>query len=253
MSIKRIFLILVVTLLISCDSDSGLNCFQASGDIIQTELTVAPFTKITVWERTQLIIQEGPVQKVVLETGENLLNDIDIKVEDDRLSIINNNGCNLVRDYGITKIYVTSPNITEIRSSTGLPIESIGTLKYPQLKLLSEDQGNEDFYHIDGDFRLSLDVDYLSVVANGLSTFYLDGDVRDAHFGLYGSDCSILAPDLKIDRLIIFHRSTDVMVVNPQQSIKGRIVSLGDCISKNRPDVVDVDTPYKGKLIFNFD
>lgn len=250
---KKIFIVLLAVVLNSCDSESGLNCFQASGTIIQTEMTVEPFTKITVWERTQLFIQQGPEQKVVIETGENLLNDIDVNVEDGRLNITNNNGCNIVRDYGITKIYVTSPNITEIRSSTGLAVRSIGTLSYPVLELYSEDQGNEDFYHTDGDFYLTLDVNSLNIVANGLSAFYLDGNAEVAQFGLYGSDCSIEAPDLIIQRLNIFHRSTDDITVNPQQSITGRIVSLGNCISKNRPEIVNVATPYRGELIFNFD
>ena len=250
---KKLLLILVVVLFVGCDSESGLNCFQASGDIITVEMAVDQFDKITVWERTKLIIEQGDEQKVIIETGENLLNDIEIVVEDGRLNVYNNNGCNLVRDYGITKVYVTSPNISEIRSSSGLTVESSGVLKFPHLTLYSEDQGNEDFYHTDGDFKLTLDVDNLSIVANGLSAFYLDGEVELANFGLYGGDCSIEAPNLITQHLNIFHRSTNEMIVNPQQSITGRIVSLGNCISKNRPDRVEVETPYKGRLIFDFD
>ncbi len=240
-------------LFVSCDSESGLNCIQASGDIVSVEMTVDQFDKITVWERTQLIIEQGDEQKVLIETGENLLNDIEIVVEDGRLNVYNNNGCNLVRDYGITKVYVTAPNISEIRSSTGLTVESRGVLNFPNLTLYSEDQGNEDFYHTDGDFKLTLDVDHLNVIANGLSAFNLEGEVDIAFFGLYAGDCSIEAPNLIVQHLNLFHRSTNEMIVNPQQSITGRIVSLGDCISKNRPDRVEVETPYKGRLIFDFD
>ena len=250
---KKIFILFITVLFVSCDSDSALDCFQAAGSIISVEMTVDTFDKITVWERTQLFISEGNEQKVIIETGENLLNDIEVVVEDGRLNVYNNNGCNLVRDYAITKIYVTSPNITEIRSSTAFSIESIGVLGYPNLRLLSEDQGNEDFYHTDGDFNLSLNVDSLVVVANGLSAFYLDGVANSTQYGLYGGDCTIQAQNLIAEHVNLFHRSTSDMVVNPQQSLTGRIVSLGDVISKNRPDIVDVETPYKGKLIFNFD
>lgn len=247
---KNIAYILVILLFAGCDSDKGLDCFQAAGDIVQTEITVPPFTKILVWERTKLFIQQGETQKVVVESGENLMNDIELSVTEGRLEIHNNNGCNLVRDYGITKIYVTSPNITEIRSSTGLAVESIGMLKYPSLLLLSEDQENEDEYHTDGDFNLNIEVDSLSVVANGLSNFHLNGTAKNTSFGLYASDGRIFAGSLIVQNLQIYQRSTGDMIVNPQQSIKGKIVSLGDVISKNRPPIVEVDQPYRGKLIF---
>ena len=233
-----------------CDSDSGWDCTQKAGDIVETEFTVQPFTKIIVWERIKLFVKQGEEQKVVVETGENLMTDIVVTVTDGKLEIHNNNSCNLVRDYGLTKVYITSPNITEIRSSTGLPVESIGVLQYPALTLLSEDQMNEDQYHTDGDFRLDLDVENLSIVANGLSNFYLNGSATSASFGFYAGDCRIFAENLIVQNLYVFQRSTADMIVNPQTAIRGKIVSLGNVISKTRPPIVEVEELYRGKLIF---
>lgn len=227
-----------------------MNCTQAAGDIVETEVAVDPFTQIVVWERVQLIVQQGEQHQVVVETGENLLNDIDVQVKNGELNIYNNNGCNLVRDYGITKVFVTAPNITHLRNSSGLAVESRGILQYPDLTLLSEDQENADAYHTDGDFILDLQVDKLSIVANGLSKFYLSGTAQQANFGLYAGDARIFSEDLVVEDLHIFHRSTGEMYVNPQQSIRGKIVSLGNVISKTRPPVVEVEQPYRGRLIF---
>jgi len=247
---KKIIAFTFLITLLGCDSDKGLNCFQSAGTIIQTEITVETFTKIIVWERAQLIIEQGPIQKVVIETGENLLNDVDVYVEDGLLNIFNNNGCNVVRDYGITKIFVTTPNVTEIRNSSGLPVESIGTLRFADLTLLSEDEENEDEFHTDGNFVLDLDVENLSIVANGLSNFYLKGKATNASFGFYASDGRIFAEDLIVQNLEIFQRSTGDWNVNPQKSITGKILSLGNVISQTRPPIVDVEQPYRGKLIF---
>ncbi|MEH6764775.1 MAG: head GIN domain-containing protein [Aequorivita antarctica] len=240
----------VLFLFAGCDSDSGWDCTQKAGNIVETEFTVQPFTKILVWERIKLFVKQGNEQKVVVETGENLMSDIEVSVTDGKLEIHNNNGCNLVRDYGLTKVYITSPNITEIRSSTGLAVESIGVLRYPSLTLLSEDQLNEDEYHTDGDFKMELEVQSLNIVANGLSKFYLSGTANSASFGLYASDCRIYSEDLIVQNLYVFHRSTGDIVVNPQQKIRGKIVSLGNVISKTRPPVVEVEELYRGKLIF---
>jgi len=246
----RILFLAIPVILFGCDSEKGLDCFQAAGDIVQEERMMDSFSEITVFERTKLIVQQGDVQKVLVESGANLLNDIDVKVKDGVLLINNNNSCNLVRDYGITKVIVTSPNITTIRSSTGYLVESLGVLRYPSLRLLSEDQANEDEFHSDGDFRLDLDVEYLEIVANGLSNFMLSGSATQAKFGLYAGDCRVRAENLIIQNLEIYHRSTGDMHVNPQQSIIGKIVSLGDVKAKTKPAIVEVEQPYKGRLIF---
>ncbi|WP_203294177.1 head GIN domain-containing protein [Luteirhabdus pelagi] len=247
---KKLAYIFILITVLGCDSEKGLNCFQAAGDIIQEEVTVSEFDKIIVWERAQLIIQQGETQKVIIETGENLLNDVEVSVDEGTLNIYNNNGCNLVRDYGITKVYVTSPNITVIRNSSGLTVESIGTLSYENLTLLSEDQENEDGYHIDGNFRLQLAVDRLDVISNGLSNFYLSGTALNASIGLYAGDSRVEAAELSIDNLYVFHRSTNQMIVNPQNQLSGKIVSIGDVISVNEPPIIEVEELYTGRLIF---
>lgn len=248
---KKLFYIVLLFSFFGCDSDSALDCFQAAGDSIQEEFSVEEFSKIIVWERVQLFVQQGETQKVVVETGENLLNDIEVKVIDGQLNVYNHNSCNLVRDYGLTKVYVTTPNVTEIRSSTGLPTESIGVLSFPTLRLLSEDQNTEDGYHIDGDFKLQLDVGTLDIVANGLSRFYLSGQADILNIGLYSGDCSVDAGSLITENVRInLHRSTNNIIVNPQASIYAKLVSIGNVIAKNRPPIVEKIELYTGRLIF---
>lgn len=236
--------------LASCSAEKTPDCFKSSGEIVQAEITMPTFTKILVWDRTKLFIQQGEEQKVIIESGENLIGNISLTVAEGRLEIHNNNSCNLSRDYGITKVFITSPNITEIRSSTGYLIEGIGTLSYPEITLLSEDHNANGQYHTDGDFKMDLDVENLKVTANGLSKFYLTGKASKANFGLFAGDSRIYAEDLIVQDLEVYHRSSGPMVVNPQNSIKGKIVSVGNVISKNRPPIVEVEELYKGRLIF---
>lgn len=248
--LKSFSYLLVLVLFWSCDSEDGLNCFQTSGDIIQQEFEVKTFEKILVRNRVQLILSQGPVQKVVVETGENLMKDIVVASLNNTLSVKNDNGCNLVRDYGITKVFVTSPNITQIRNSSGLTIESDGVLNYPELLLLSEDEANQDQFHIDGDFRLDLNVGSLSLVGTGISNFYLTGRATEAKFEIFNGDGRIEAEDLLVDDLTVFHRGTQKMIVHPLNSITGEIRGLGDIIAVNEPPVVFVQEFFTGTLIF---
>lgn len=245
------FVVLGILIFPGCDSDRGWDCIKTTGKIIEQEIIVPEFDKITVWDRVKLYVQQGEESRVVIKTGENLMQKIDVFVKNGRLEIHNNNRCNLFREYETTKVYITSPNITEIRSSTGRGVESIGELSFSSLSLISEDQQGDAKYHTSGDFRMSLNVNNLNIVANGRSRFFLNGKTNQAVFGLYAGDCRIYSEDLIIQDLSFFHRSTGPMVVNPKKSIKGKIVSLGNVISKNRPPIVEVEELYKGKLIFD--
>jgi len=134
-----VFLLLVNSLFIlSCNSENAPDCFQNAGHIVRVQIDVPQFTTITVFENLNLVLKQGTEQIVEIETGEFLLNEVTAEVEDNRLILRNANSCNFVRDYGLTTIYVTSPNISEIRSSTGGLISSDGTLNYTNLSLVSE-------------------------------------------------------------------------------------------------------------------
>ena len=247
---KKYFYLIIIIGITSCNSESALDCFKAAGTIIESEINVGPFSKISVNKKIQLFIKEGADYKVVIETGENIINEIDVLTTDGILYLINNIGCNFVRDYGITKVYVTAPNIEEIRNNSSLTVSSIGVLRYANLTLLSEDYETEEFY-TNGDFILDLEVENLNISANGFSNFFLTGSAIKANIALYSGNSRVEAADFLIQDLIVFHRSTNKIIVNPQMSIIGQIRSLGDVISKNEPPLIDVTEYYTGRLIFD--
>ena len=171
---KKVFYIICFLLITSCDKDNVNDCFQTSGAIIQKEFVVSAFTKILVNKDVELILKEGVTQKVVVETGKNLLNDVEVLVAENKLILTDNNSCNYVRDYGVTKVYVTAPNITEIRSSTQFDIRSDGVLTYPDLTVFSENFFEPDTYTV-GDFRLQIDNNSFSLTFNNISNCYVSG------------------------------------------------------------------------------
>ncbi|MEO6347046.1 MAG: head GIN domain-containing protein [Aquaticitalea sp.] len=246
---KKTFYILISIVLYACNGDKVPDCFQNSGDIIQQEFQVEPFSKITVYERIELIVTQDPTTKVVVETGEYLMNDIKASVEEGRLILKNENGCNLTRDYGITKIYVSAPNLTEIRNSSGLAVNSNGVLNYPSLNLVSEDFNEENAYHTDGDFKLQVNCTSMKVTTNNLSNIFISGTVTDLTIGFYSGDGRFEGANLIAQNITIFQRSSNDMILNPQQSITGEIRGTGDVILKNEPPIVNVQQFYTGHLI----
>lgn len=246
---KKLIYIVAVIILFSCNSENAGDCFQTSGAIIQQEVALDAFDKILVNRDVELIIEEGSTQKLVIETGKNLLNDVETVVVDGTLMLTDNNSCNYVRDYGITKVYVTSPNITEIRSSTQYDISSNGVLTYPSLTILSEDFNAPDTFTV-GNFRLQIDNFSFNVVFNNLSNCYVSGMTNNLNVTFASGTSRFEGSDLVSQKVIIWNRSSNDMIVNPIQEIKGKISGTGDVISVNRPPVVEVVEQYKGRLIF---
>ena len=249
---KKFLYIALIALFFGCNSENAWDCFQTTGDIIQQEYELDGFNKIIVWNRVQLFISQGDERKVVIETGENLINEVRVRVEDSILKVSDRNSCNYTRDYDVTKVFVTfNKDSLEIRNSSGLTVTGVGPIEFKNLVLISEDREQEDEFHIDGDFRFdNLDVGELGIQANGISKFYLKGNAVSGNFGLYDGDVRVEAAELEVFNLFIFHRSTNKMIVNPINRIQGRIFRTGDVIAKNRPPIIDVEELFTGKLIF---
>ena len=247
---KLVFLILSTFLLSSCDTEDAPGCFKKAGEIIQDEVAVDVFNEIIVYERVKLFIKQGPVQKVVIETGENLRKDVSVEVINNRLSIRNENSCNLVRDYELTKVYVTIPDLTWLQNSSGSAIESIGTLKLNNLWLRSVNQENDLTIHTDGDFILDLDVENLRITNDNVSNYFLKGKVENFNVFFAAGDSRLDAPELLVQHYEIFHRGTNKMILFPVQSLKGELRSSGNVIAKNRPPIVSIEEFYTGRLIF---
>ena len=237
-------------LLTSCNGDNTPDCFQNAGNIVQKEVSLPQFSKITVFEKIELVLKQGDHQKVTIETGEFLIDEVSVKVEGDRLLLYNQNGCNLFREYGITKVYVTAPNLSEIRSSTGRPIWSEGLLQYPDLSLLSESFAEPEAETTDGSFDLQLDAQTITITTNGIAYFKLGGTVENLQIAVAAGDSRIEAENLSAANVSINHRGSNDILVNPQESLSGVIRGTGDVISHTRPSNIEVEELFSGRLIF---
>ena len=247
---KQLIYILICLLLVACNSEDASDCFQTEGHLVQQEIVANPFENILVNRDIELIIKEGLDYEVIVETGKNLLNDVKAIVVGNELQLTDNNDCNYVRGYGITKVYVTAPNIKEIRNSSQYKISSNGILTYPDLTLISEDFNAPGSFTV-GDFRLQVNNNKVSVVSNNISSFYVSGNVNNLFIGFYAGAGRFEGENLVAQNVDVFHRGSNDMIVNPQISLTGILNGTGNLISVNQPPTVNVEALYIGELIFN--
>lgn len=245
---KKLIYILISILILSCNNEDANDCFQTTGKITQVKIELPNFEKLVIHERIETFISEGEQQKIIIESGENLLSDITAEVINNELIIKDNNSCNLVREYGITKVYITSPKLTVIRNASEYNISSIGTLKYPSLYLRSSGEKSE-FLSV-GDFHLSIKNENVRIWSNGVANFYLDGSTNNLNINFSTGDTRFEGENFIADHVKINQVSSNDILTFPVQSIEGAIYSTGDIILFNQPPVINVQsTENNGELI----
>ncbi len=249
---KYIF-VAISFILLACGSDNVGDCFEGEGDPVEVTYDLPPFTRLRSETDVIVYLKQGPEQKVVLKTGENMLSDAQIEVlEGGILRLKNNKRCNLFRDYENFVVYVTTPNLTEIRNASGNDIIGEGKLAFPSLRLVSDTAYDAEGgpARKSGNFLLDLETTNLEVFANGKSVFYLSGTVTNFRAIFNNEVPRLEARDLIAQVITLTQKSANKMILNPQERLTGTIFGTGDVISVNRPPVVEVEEKYTGRLIF---
>ena len=246
----RILPFLSLLLFSGCDKEDAPECFRTTGQIVEKQVEVEAFDEIIVYDRINLFIQQGEEQKIVIESGKNWIEEVSVEVEEGRLILRNDDGCNLFRDYNLTNIYVTTPDLTWLQNAGNTVIESIGELHFPNIWLRSLNQEEKKGVYTNGDFKLHLVSDNIRITGDDFSNFFLTGSTDNLNIFIAAGDGRVEAQNLVAQHVNFLHRGTNKIFVNPQEVLRGEIRSTGDVISVNRPPVVKVDLFYTGKLFF---
>jgi hypothetical protein len=248
---KKLFLVFsLILVFISCEKPS--ECIESTGEMVTRNIPVTAFTKIKVYRGIELIVTQGAEYKVEIQSGSNLIDNIEITQVDNQLILKDNTTCNWLRDYGQTKVYITAPNLEEIYSKTDRNISSNGVLTFPTFRLYALDK-NGDFDNAagTGDFYINVNNNQLIIETNTVSRFFISGSTNDAVLDFWAGDSRIDASNLIAQTIEVYHRGSNDMIVKPIQSITGKMVSTGDIILKNNPPIVDVQQLYMGHVIYN--
>lgn len=240
-------MVIVLTgLTISCNNDAAPDCFKNKGNTISYEVPVGEFSGINVSEGIEVVVKEGSSAKVVIETGENLRYNISAEVIGSELYLKNSMSCNWVRDYNTTTIYVTTPALTKIYSASQFAVRSQGVLHFPQLTL----QSGLFAETASGSFEMQVDCENLTIEDNQSSYYLLSGTASNLTVSLYAGDARFDGSGLSVQKAYVFHRSTNDIILKPQQEVKGTIYSTGNLVLKSQPLLVGVQQLYTGHVVY---
>lgn len=249
---KSILLHSVLVIVLSAFSGCGLDsdCFGSAGQKIREEVAVSPFSSIEVQEGIELIVASGDTHRVVVASGKNIMDNVEVSVVEGRLFLKTEQPCGLLSGDKVVTIYVTAPELTEIRSYTQYAVRSEGVLDFDRLTLksvvLSEPDGVAT-----GEFFLNVDVAVLNIEANEFANFEVSGRAERLRLRLVDGTVRAFMPDLEVLDVNIYHRSAQDITIRPSASVSGALWGTGDLILLNTPPVVEVEENYTGKVIYN--
>ena len=243
---KLILIVVIATLFYNCENPA--DCVKSTGEMVTREIEVTPFETVFVYTGIGLVIKQGPEYKVEVRSGENLIDDIEVKVENNTLTLKDKTTCNWVRDYGQTTVYVTAPSLSDIHSKTEQDIKSEGILTYPTIRLyaidLTDGAGT-------GDFIFDIDNEHLVIENNNVSRFFISGNTQVAWLNFYDGNGRLDSQNFTINIAKVYHRGSNDIIIKPIQSVEGDLFSTGNLILLNTPPSINLTEHYQGRVIYN--
>lgn len=246
---KHICYIVLILLCFSCNRENVNDCVQASGAEITREFEVDSFTEIETGEGVILVLKEGTTTKVAVESGENLFSDIEVKTIGNKLFVSDNNTCNYVRNFALTTVYITAPNITRVRHNSQYDFRSEGTLTFPSFEVISENFTDDAV--ASGNIHLNMKNESLKIVFNNLSNLFITGSTDIFEIDFPGGNSRVEAENFMAKEIDVFTRSSNDIIVYPVDRISGDLFGTGNLILKNAPQNIDVTEHYTGKVIID--
>ena len=180
-----------------------------------------------------------------------MVDDIQVSIENQMLTLKDNTSCNWTREYGQTTVYITAPDLTHIHSKTELEITSVGVLSFPHLRLYAMDILDGYKGVGNGDFKLEVNCPNLTIENNDLARYYIRGSVQNLWVNFYEWGGIFYGQELVANAIQVYHRGSNDLFLHPVESITGSIYNLGNIYCSPRPPIVNVQEYYRGRIIFN--
>lgn len=246
LKMKRAGYFILCLLILSCNSEEGLDCFKKQGAETTKTIDAGPFSRINISEGIELTVKESAEQAIRITAGKNLINDVQFEVTGGALEIRDGNTCGIFRNTSTAKVYIETPVLEGIYSASQFTVRSDGVLGFPELVL----ETGIDEETASSLFEIRVENESLTIQDNVSSVFRISGSTGSLIVNFWGSNGRLEAEHLEAEQVHVFHRSTNDLIVKPLESVTGTLYSTGNLILKSVPPVVEVEELYTGQIIY---
>jgi hypothetical protein len=238
----NLMIFVLLCIFIGCRKDHCLDCFKSSGKIKMEERALADFGKIVLSDRINLFIRQDSVNRVVVEAGANLLPGIVTKIENEILTIRDDNKCNWVRSYKKNiNLYLYCRHLFMIDYKGAGDVKGLNTIVSDSV----------EFNFWDGSGIISLDLQCRMVrvhLHTGPGDIELTGTTQNALYYARGTG-SIKCRNLISGYTYIDSKGTNDHYINCSNELFARISSSGNVYYTGHPGIINTEINAGGSLI----
>lgn len=242
---KKLLVIGIAALILSCDDEDVWDCVQKSGETIIYEIpSDTIITKIKVFDDINVVLHSADSQKLEIHTGENLIPDIDFLGDTGVVHVFNRNVCRWTRSPNNIELHIYGSELNFIQKEGYGTITNKDTL-YHRVSFVT---------YGPGEINLVLNNPRISFQLYSLTNVNLSGFTNS--LGCYintARDPILNARDLRANNVSVTHDGFNDAIVFPVSRLNYRIWNSGNIIVLNEPETInEVEKTGTGKLIKNY-
>lgn len=232
----------VLLVLAGCAKEQWDDCFTAVGNIVMDERPVDPFTAIDLSDRFDLVITPDTIDRLIIEAGQGLLEQIRSEVIDGTLVIRDENTCNWVRRFDapmIAHVHCRGLKYLVCRGTGDVTCSAPITTSVFEVSALNAN----------GRIGLQVVVD-TCVIGNstGAADIVIAGFTQQARLysGSYGR---IDARELEAVDVLVYHNGSNDLVLHASGTLGATLLSNGDVYYDGGPVILWSTITGSGQLI----
>lgn len=208
---------------------SSANIFaqKGNGKIITQERNISDFKSIELSGDQKIILSQGEVQNIKVETDENLQDKIQFVVNDGVLKIENKGAGDPTK----LIIYVTCKEISEISATGVSDVKADNEIKSDKLNISASGAST---------IEMHLNVKELETNISGAASMKLYGKANINNASVSGAG-NLKASELETEKTIAKVSGVGKAKINATAEVKGGVTGAGEISCKNKPPVYEVN------------
>lgn len=234
----RIVSVLLLSVIISTSCIFMGPTLKGNGNVVEETRKVSDFDEIEVSRGMNVYISQGENTKVVVKADDNLLDAIETNVYGDVLEIkVTKN----IRHASSKKVYVTIPDISVIKASSGSNVYSENQLNTDNLELSSSSGSN---------IKLTIRGGKTEASSSSGSNITLKGETR-SFSGKASSGSNIFAKELSSKNCNTKASSGANIWIAVETNFTGRVSSGANVYYYGNPENTEIEKSSGGNVIKN--
>ncbi|MCK5823057.1 MAG: DUF2807 domain-containing protein [Bacteroidales bacterium] len=238
---QKLLSLIVLIFFITINSCKKDDFIINSGEVIKKEFLLDDFSQLEIDKYFNVYITDDTINKIVFEGGENLLENIETKIQDSRLIINNNNKSYWLKKYDKINIYLSTNSLKKILIKEPSNVYSTNCIKRNSFDI----EVRADISTV----NLEVDCDkFFLKIYDSTGDFILNGNSKYCFVYFRGS-AVVHAKNLFTNSIEITNCSTGDAYINAKNKIIYNIIRNGNIYYSGDAYDIQGDVSSSGKLI----